>query len=202
MFWLELLVVLAALALSKKDGDTSTPKGSCVPVRVLGHLEEWLIHFIPCAPAGSVDGIDSCSCPLPELFDNPLGNWMAVKLIEQSFSEMAIPDQSIPESVTHVNGRQAVAKLFEKNRITLAILVFSQRRQTTQIVEQHRFDFRFGSLDKSIQIFEEERTDALELTVEFFFHIAISNGRGYQSLQGRHPHRVDKKDPRLRGTNA
>ena len=83
---------------------------------------------------------------------------------------MAIPDQSIPESVTHVDGRQAVAKLFEKNRITLAILVLSQRRQTTQIVEQYRFDFRFGSLDKSVQIFEEERTDALELTKEFFGH--------------------------------
>lgn len=78
---------------------------------------------------------------------------------------MAIQIQSIPESVTHVDGRQAVAKLFEKNRITLAILVLSQRRQTTQIVEQHRFDFRFGSLDKSVQIFKEERTDALKLRV-------------------------------------
>ena len=129
-----------------------------------------MIQFIHCAVPRSVDGIDGCSCLLPELFDYPLGNRMAVKLIEQSLGEMAIPNEPIPKGVTHVNGRQAVAKLFEKNRITLAILVLSQRRKTTQIVEQHRFDFRFGRLDKSVQIFKEERTDALELTKEFFVH--------------------------------
>ena len=180
-------------------GMTTTARLSGIVVSFSRHSEERLIQFIHCAIARSVDGIDSCSGLLTALFDNPLGNRMAVKLIEQSLGEMAIPDQSIPEGVTHIDGRQAVAKLLEKNRIALAILVLSQRRQTTQIVEQHRFDFRFGSLDKSVQIFEEERTDALELTVKFFFNIAISNGRGYQSLQGRHPHRVDKKDPACAG---
>ena len=183
-------------------GMTTTARLSGIVASFSRHSEERLFQLFHRTITSGVDGIDSCSSLLPALFDNPLGNRMAVKLIEQSLGEMAIPDQSIPEGVTHVDGRQAVAKLLEKNRITLAVLVLSQRRQTTQVVEQHRFDFRFGSLDKSVQIFEEERTNALELTVEFFFHIAISNGRGYQSLQGKHPHRVDKKDPRLRGSNA
>ena len=159
-------------------GMTTTARLSGIVASFSRHSEEWLIQFIHCAVARSVDGIDGCSCLLPELFDNPLGNRMAVKLIEQSFSEMAIPDQSIPESVTHVNGRQAVAKLFEKNRITLAILVFSQRRQTTQIIEQHRFDFRFGSLDKSVQIFEEERANPFELTIEVIVHDGVSKEKG------------------------
>ena len=114
---------------------TTTARLSGIVASFSRHSEERLIQFIHCAVACSVDGIDSCSCLLPELFDNPLGNRMAVKLIEQSFSEMAIPDQSIPESVTHVDGRQAVAKLFEKNRITFAVLVLGQGCQTTQVVE-------------------------------------------------------------------
>ena len=92
----------------------ATTRLSGTVAKLSRHSEERLIQFIHChcAVACSVDGIDSCSCLLPELFDYPLGNRMAVKLIEQSFCEMAIPDQSIPESVTHVDGRQAVAKLF------------------------------------------------------------------------------------------
>ena len=159
-------------------GMTTTARLSGIVVSFSRHSEERLIQFIHCAIARSVDGIDSYSCLLPELFDNPLGNWMAVKLIEQSLGEMAIPDQSIPEGVTHIDGRQAVAKLLEKNRIALAILVLSQRRQTTQIVEQHRFDFRFGSLDKSVQIFEEERANPFELTIEVIVHDGVSKEKG------------------------
>ena len=133
-----------------------------------------MIQFLHCAVARSVDSIDGSSCLLPELFDNPLGNWIAVKLIEQSLGEMAIPDEPIPEGVTHIDGRQAITKLLEKYRITLAVLVLGQGRQTTQVVEQRRFDFRFGRLNKSVQIFKEERTDALELTKEFFVHDDVS----------------------------
>ena len=157
---------------------TTTARLSGIVASFSRHSEEWLIQFIHCAVARSVDGIDGCSCLLPELFDNPLGNWMAVKLIEQSLGEMAIPNEPIPEGVTHVDGRQAVAKLLEKNRITFAVLVPDQGCQTTQVVEQHRFDFRFGSMDKSVQIFEEERANPFELTIEVIVHDGVSKEKG------------------------